>query len=85
MNAGAHHAGVSFSVFSVSSAMRYAAVLRAVNLGPHGKISMAALRELAAKIGFELVNVGVEEMDAFMKEKIKLYTEGAGRLGLGKK
>ena len=40
---------------------------------------------LAAKSGFELVNVGVEEMDAFMKEKIKLYTEGAARLNLGKK
>ena len=43
------------------------------------------MKELAAKSGFELVNVGVEEMDAFMKDKIKLYTEGAARLGLGKK
>jgi len=43
------------------------------------------MKELAAKSGFELVNVGVEEMDAFMKEKIKLYTEGAARLGLGRK
>ena len=43
------------------------------------------MRELAAKSGFELVNVGVEEMDAFMKEKTKLYTEGAARLNLGKK
>ncbi len=43
------------------------------------------MKELAAKSGFELVNLGVEEMDAFMKEKISLYTEGAGRLGLGKK
>ena len=51
---------------------------RALNSDPE-------MRELAAKSGFELVNVGVEEMDAFMKEKIKLYTEGAGRLGLGKK
>ena len=42
------------------------------------------MKELAAKSGFELVNVGVEDMDAFMKEKIKLYTEGAKRLGLGK-
>jgi tripartite-type tricarboxylate transporter receptor subunit TctC len=42
------------------------------------------MRELAAKSGFELVNVGGEEMDAFMKDKIKLYTEGAKRLGLGK-
>jgi tripartite-type tricarboxylate transporter receptor subunit TctC len=43
------------------------------------------MKALAAKSGFELVNVGVEEMDGFMKEKTKLYTEGAARLGLGKK
>jgi tripartite-type tricarboxylate transporter receptor subunit TctC len=43
------------------------------------------MKELAAKSGFELVNVGVDEMDAVMKEKIGLYTEGAKRLGLGKK
>ncbi len=43
------------------------------------------MKELAAKSGFELVNVGVGQMDAFMKEKIKLYTEGAKRLGLGSK
>ena len=42
------------------------------------------MRDLAAKSGFELVNVGSNEMDAFMKDKIKLYTEGAKRLGLGK-
>jgi len=42
------------------------------------------MKELAARSGFELVNVGVGEMDAFMKDKIKLYTEGARRLGLGK-
>ncbi len=43
------------------------------------------MKELAAKNGFELVNVGVEQMNAFMQEKGKLYTEGASRLGLGKK
>jgi tripartite-type tricarboxylate transporter receptor subunit TctC len=43
------------------------------------------MKELAAKSGFELINVGTGEMDAFMKDKIKLYTEGAARLGLGKK
>jgi tripartite-type tricarboxylate transporter receptor subunit TctC len=45
----------------------------------------AEMKDLAAKSGFELVNVGVEEMDAFMKDKTKLYTEGAARMGLGKK
>lgn len=43
------------------------------------------MKELAAKSGFELVNVGLDQMDAFMKEKIALYTESAKRLGLGKK
>ena len=45
----------------------------------------AEMKELAAKAGFELVNVGAEEMDAFMREKTKLYTDGAALLGLGKK
>ncbi len=43
------------------------------------------MKQLAAKSGFELVNVGVEEMDAFMREKTKLYVEGAKRLNLGAK
>ena len=49
---------------------------RAINNDPE-------MKELAAKSGFELVNVGYEEMDGFMVEKIKLYTEGASRLKLG--
>ena len=43
------------------------------------------MRELAARNGFELISVGTDQMDAFMKERIALYTEGARRLGLGKK
>ena len=43
------------------------------------------MKELAARNGFELVNVGLDQMDGFMKEKVRLYTEGAQRLGLGKK
>lgn len=43
------------------------------------------MKELAAKNGFELVNVNLDQMDAFMKDKTRLYTEGAQRLGLGKK
>jgi tripartite-type tricarboxylate transporter receptor subunit TctC len=43
------------------------------------------MKERAAQSGFELINVGLEQMDAFMKDKTKLYTEGAQRLGLGKK
>jgi tripartite-type tricarboxylate transporter receptor subunit TctC len=43
------------------------------------------MKELAAKSGFELVNVGTDQMDAFMKDRIRVYTEGARMLGLGKK
>ena len=43
------------------------------------------MKTLAVKSGFELINIGTDEMDAFMKEKIRVYTEGAQRLGLGKK
>jgi len=43
------------------------------------------MKELAAKSGFELVNVGVPQMDAFMAERTRVYVEGAKRLGLGKK
>jgi tripartite-type tricarboxylate transporter receptor subunit TctC len=50
---------------------------RTLNMDPE-------MRELAAKSGFELVNVGMNDMDAFMAGKIQLYTEGAKRLGLGK-
>jgi tripartite-type tricarboxylate transporter receptor subunit TctC len=45
----------------------------------------AEMKELAAKSGFELVNIGVDKMDAFMAERTKVYAEGATRLGLGKK
>ena len=45
----------------------------------------AEMKELAAKSGFELVNVGPDQMDAFMKDRIKVYTEGARLLGLGRK
>jgi tripartite-type tricarboxylate transporter receptor subunit TctC len=43
------------------------------------------MKDLAARNGFELVNVGVDQMDAFMRERSAIYTEGAARLGLGKK
>ena len=43
------------------------------------------MKELAAKNGFELVNVGVDRMDAFMKERAKVYTDVARQLGLGSK
>jgi hypothetical protein len=43
------------------------------------------MKELAAKNGFELVNVGVDRMDAFMKERTKVYLEVGKQMGLGGK
>ncbi|MBI3369784.1 MAG: tripartite tricarboxylate transporter substrate binding protein [Burkholderiales bacterium] len=43
----------------------------------------AQMQELAARNGFELVNVPLERMDAFMKERVKVYTEVARQMGLG--
>jgi hypothetical protein len=43
------------------------------------------MKELAAKSGFELINVGVDQMDAFMKERAKVYGETAKMMGLGVK
>ncbi len=45
----------------------------------------AEMKELAAKSGFELINVGVDQMDAFMRDKAKVYAESAATLGIGKK
>lgn len=42
------------------------------------------MRELAFKSGFELVDIGVDRMDAFMKERTKAYMEVAKRMGLVK-
>jgi tripartite-type tricarboxylate transporter receptor subunit TctC len=42
------------------------------------------MKELADQSGFELVNIGVDGMDAFMKERVKVYTDMAKRMGLGK-
>ena len=42
------------------------------------------MKKLAADSGFELVNVGVDKMDAFMKERTKAYMEVAKRMGLVK-
>jgi tripartite-type tricarboxylate transporter receptor subunit TctC len=42
------------------------------------------MKELAAKNGFELVNIGVDQMDAFMKERVQVYTGVAKQMGLAK-
>ena len=62
----------------VAERKRISDLWRALNTDPE-------MKELAARSGFELINVGVEDMDSFMASKTKLYTEGAARMGLGKK
>jgi tripartite-type tricarboxylate transporter receptor subunit TctC len=42
------------------------------------------MQDLAFKSGFELVNIGVDKMEPFMRERTKAYTEVGRRLGLGK-
>jgi tripartite-type tricarboxylate transporter receptor subunit TctC len=44
----------------------------------------AEMKELAAKSGFELVDVGMDRMDGFMKDRVRAYTESGKRMGLGK-
>jgi len=44
----------------------------------------AEMKELAAKSGFELINIGTDQMEAFMKERTRIYTEGARRMGMVK-
>ena len=45
----------------------------------------AEMKQLAAKSGFELVDVGVDKMEAFMKNKARVYTDAGKRMGLGSK
>ncbi|MEO6364382.1 MAG: tripartite tricarboxylate transporter substrate binding protein [Caldimonas sp.] len=43
----------------------------------------AEMKTLAANAGFELVNVGSDGMEAFMRARTKVYTEVGKRMGLG--
>jgi tripartite-type tricarboxylate transporter receptor subunit TctC len=43
------------------------------------------MKELAAKSGFELVNIGPEQMDVFMRDRIRTYAEVGKQIGLGNK
>ncbi len=56
---------------------RLADLFAALNADPE-------MKELAAKSGFELVNVGLDGMDAFMKERARVYTEVGKSMGLGR-
>jgi len=43
------------------------------------------MKELAAKSGFELINVGIDQIEAYMKERARVYGETAKMMGLGTK
>ncbi len=45
----------------------------------------AEMKELAFKSGFELVNIGPDKMEAFLRERTAVYTQMGQRMGLGKK
>jgi tripartite-type tricarboxylate transporter receptor subunit TctC len=55
---------------------RLAELFAALNADPE-------MKELAAKAGFELINVGLDGMDSFMRTRTKVYTEVGKRMGLG--
>ena len=55
---------------------RLAELFAALNADPQ-------MKELAEKAGFELVNVGADGMDAFMRARTRIYTEVGRRMGLG--
>lgn len=42
------------------------------------------MQELAERSGFELVNIGLDKMDAFMRERVRVYTGVARRIGLSR-
>lgn len=42
------------------------------------------MKDLAARSGFELVNVGPDQMEAFMRERVRVYTDVGRQMGLGK-
>ena len=42
------------------------------------------MKALAAKSGFELIDIGVDKMDGFMKERTAAYMQVAKRMGLAK-
>jgi len=43
------------------------------------------MKELAARSGFELINVGPDQMEPFMRDKLRIYNESAKTLNLGRK
>ena len=43
------------------------------------------MKELAAKAGFELINVGLDGMEPFMQARTRVYRDVGKRMGLGVK
>jgi tripartite-type tricarboxylate transporter receptor subunit TctC len=62
----------------VEARKRLADLFAALNADPE-------MKELAAKSGFELINVGIDQMDRFMREKTEVYTRVGRQMGIGSK
>jgi len=43
------------------------------------------MKELAAKSGFELLSIGPDQMEGFMRDRIRTYSEVGKQMGLGNK
>jgi tripartite-type tricarboxylate transporter receptor subunit TctC len=56
---------------------RIAEMFAALNAEPE-------MKELAARSGFELVNIGPDRMETFMRERTRVYQEVGRQMGLGK-
>lgn len=61
----------------VEARRRLAETWAALNADPE-------MQQLAARSGFELISIGPERMDAFMRDKIRLYTDVGRQMGLGR-
>ena len=44
----------------------------------------AEMKDLAAKSGFELIDIGPDRMEAFMRERARVYQQVGRQMGLGK-
>ena len=56
---------------------RLADLFAALNADPE-------MKELAARSGFELVNIGTDRMEVFMRDRTRVYQEVGRQMGLGK-
>ena len=66
---------LKYQHFFVKNPERLVIDIENIEIGP-------SLKELAAKSGFELINVGPDQMERFMREKTEVYTRVGRQMGL---